>query len=1389
MKRLILFATALVVSVLSINLFAQSADNEDAVIKIDRMNQNAYREGEILVKFKADGAVQMKAPRKAKFATSQVNAIDALFAELGVDSIEQLMPQTGHKNVGRRVRAYNGSEVEVKDLSKLYRLTLKAEKAQSLFEAIDKLKAMDEVEFAEPNYLVYTMALPYDADIYTRDATTYMSEPLHSQQWGMEAIGLPQLWNKNKKSSKRPVIAILDTGVDIEHPDLAANIWTNTAESNGISGQDDDANGFKDDIHGWDFINNTTVKNDFNGHGTHCAGIAAAVGNNHIGITGANPDALIMPVTVMQSTGTGDIATIVKGIDYAAANGADVISMSIGGYSYSQAEEQALGRAYANAVIVAAAGNDFKCIKPHFCSINKSSQNGPMFPAAFTFVLGVEASADAVGNLAGFSNYDEDGPIYSTFGEDKLYNYELRAPGVQIMSTFPGGRYKYLNGTSMACPLVAGAVSRLLQCKETLSWELLFGDLIHTRVVGGLGNVNFLAAYNITDADRKPELSLVTCSIADSVEGDGDSRADAGETLEIYPTFKNAWGQAENVRFWIQTGYYNESTWVPDDETLVTHLQESVNFGKTISSYAKATSANPWRMAISPNCADGRQINLTLFATCDNMQGTLRQHLVLNVENGVEIGGMLTEDLTLYPNVHYIVTKPLAIPAGVTLTIKPGTIIKFKDGTGISISKYADVLIPNKNDVWSVAGVNVLASSGFIVAKGTPDSMIVFTKANGETGNFKLDFGMYPPYVSLKSTSLYHYIDTTSTYDFLYEDYDLQAPLEYVMIEGMTENSISLYMAYMRLRNSIIKNCVPGANGIRSCTFSQCNLIGINTHYPILRENGSYSSLFASSNLANNVSRYSNYFDSQDGFRADYATAARNSNIFPQDLNEARPFILLSKSSAPAVFKMNANYYGSSKESEVRKYIYDIEKNYGYGYFDISDMLTRPSAEAHGIVWKILVDGIDAQDEFELLPPIGVGKHKCEVYFNRPMDVSIAPNVSFGVRQPYTQHQVAENGSWSADSTIYTAYFTISGKSVTDGLNTFKVYGAEDNEHFEIPEENFRFHMEVAAAGSMSTGLMAEAGLGKVTLTWETDEEDFADLLGYNIYRWTGDTIRWDAHWENGQYVQAGWRIDTICINSSLIDAEDTQFIDYDVIPGKDYYYVIRQITTSLSSYDLSNAVVARPLTAIKGDANGSMGVDVADVITEVNYITGQNPQPFIFEAADVNSDNDVNIIDVVATVNLILNPSSSTSAINEGNVSYSIENGILYVETDVVLGGVQCTFAADNEQTITPLAALDEFEQVGTWQAENQYLFLAYSMSGKTLGVGKHALLQIGDAELTNIVLSDAQGHNIPMIPGVSTALDGTTFVPACSKYIQNGNLFIRLGERTYDVMGTEVR
>ena len=302
----------------------------------------------------------------------------------------------------------------------------------------------------------------------------------------------------------------------------------------------------------------------------------------------------------------------------------------------------------------------------------------------------------------------------------------------------------------------------------------------------------------------------------------------------------------------------------------------------------------------------------------------------------------------------------------------------------------------------------------------------------------------------------------------------------------------------------------------------------------------------------------------------------------------------------------------------------------------------------------------------------------------------------------------------------------------------------------EIPEENIRFNVQVSAAGSLSTGLVAEAGLGRVALQWNTDEKDFEDLLGYNIYRYTEDSK------------------DTTIINESILEGSEDAFTDYDVVPGKTYYYYIKQLTTSLQSYDLSNAVAATPLTAKKGDANGSMSVDVADIVTEVAYLTGNNPQPFIFEAADVNSDNTVNILDIVGTVNIITNPAVSSLGFSDNNTAtYSIEDGILYVETPVVLGGVQFAFEAEAE--ISALEALNGFEQM-TWNTAENLNFMAYSMSGKTIGVGKHALLYVGDAEMKKIILSNAHGQNIPAIKKTATNLSS---VEAMQMRLPNPNPF----------------
>ena len=273
------------------------------------------------------------------------------------------------------------------------------------------------------------------------------------------------------------------------------------------------------------------------------------------------------------SNGTGDIATIVRGINYAARNGADVLSMSFGTYAYSIALEQALAQAYQSAVLVAAAGNDGAVIDLRCNPFTP----GPMFPAAFTFVLGVQATQQnpgLCGYRACFSNYDCDGPTFSQFNEEQLYNYELSAPGASIYSTVSNGGYRNYNGTSMACPLVAGGVSALLHAKPYPTQEMLWGDLINYSG----DNVDFKAVY---DAGPAPAvLQFVAYEVCDSTFGDGDNRPDAGETLDIYPTIRTVWGATDSIRLWIDFDEF-------EDNTTIEFLQNNVDFGRSLSAYSK----------------------------------------------------------------------------------------------------------------------------------------------------------------------------------------------------------------------------------------------------------------------------------------------------------------------------------------------------------------------------------------------------------------------------------------------------------------------------------------------------------------------------------------------------------------------------------------------------------------------------------------------------------------------------------------------------------------------------------------------------------------------------------------------------------------------------------
>lgn len=1388
-----------------------SNNNDDEVNKVDpSVARNAYRPGEVIVKFKETSAVQMRC-KAGKFQTSGLSKVDKVLNYLGVNEADQLMPLTGNKVHRSVMRSYSGEEITDRDLSGLYRLRMDNANI-TVDEAVTRLKELEEVDYAEPNYLVFTMST---------DADTYTAEPLYTEQWGPAAINLDQLWAMPKlEGAERPVIAILDTGIDITHPDLADNIWTNSAESTGAEGEDDDNNGYADDVHGWDFINQTAKIADYNGHGTHCAGIAAAVGDNGIGITGANPDAYIMPITVMQSDGTGDVATIIQGIDYATDNGATFLSMSIGSYAYSIAEEQALAKAYSKATLVAAAGNDGRCIYTG----HHQPGPGPCYPAAFTFVLGVEASNE--NGRVGWSNWDCDGPIYSMpwsdNNEETLHNYELRAPGVNIYSTYPQGRYKAMNGTSMACPLAAGAISRLMQCKDftyhVLNREILFGDLIH-GANQQTGIMDIMAAYNIKDEDRKPTLWLVSTELNDEAEGDGDFRPDAGEIIDLYPTLRNDWGNATNIKLHLSVGE-NE------DETIIESLTNDVDFGKNLSSYGKAKSDNPIRFKIADNCADNRHIRLSLSVTCDELSAPIvYDDIVIVVENGIELGGVINEDMTLYPNKHYIVTKNIAIPEGKTLTIMPGTRLEF----------YQDCFIK---------------SEGKLIANGKPDSLIVFTThnsanswrgimshnsyetchiinnnyniyTNADTTLFTLARTDDTP-INFDSFYTYRFVpqnwegqSSWSVSDYLADSYsDSLGELSFIWMndkqnlmidpEFITPPVLQMLSDFREVCSSFSEswseespkeivfycntgytNCAISDNpcdtiaycmidnvsfeGSPALYFKDCIICPSEYNFHMLdytvngiRNNflnpnaGHLSSLskysMAYSNYVNFVSKNSNWLYSD----------LRSSNLIHSGCDFVwlnLPFMMIGHDNGITTDHAEwPSWLGTGKEEVIRPYVYDSMNPLVdcFTTVDLSNMPTRPYNEAHGIVWKVVVDGYDAQDEFDLLPPLGVGRHKFEVYYNRDdIDTTFTPTITMGVRPPYTQIGIAEDGGWSVKDSVsvYTAYLNITGKLQADGLNRIRVMGGKDHDHFDIPNEYWRFNVLVQAAGSMATGFAAEAGMGNVKLTWNNENNDFEDAMGFNVYRYTmlNDSV-------------AG---DTIRLNQMILDLDTDQFTDYEVTPGETYYYYYKVLSTDLKEYDISNVVAATPLTSTLGDANASGEVDVADVITTVNYAAGMEPRPFIFEAADVNVDTEIDILDVIGIIRIITNPNAASSTASiESVAEYWVKDGVVWLETPVDLAGVQVSLDAPQGSSITPTEDLNGFEKVSTWLADNDYLFLAYNMAGRTISAGRHPILNIGANEIADIRLSDTYGHNVMATPSIVTAVeninaDGKRAVP----------------------------
>ncbi len=459
--------------------------------------------GIVVVKLKS--ATIAQSLTKASTVTG-LFSLDARLQRLGALSVQKMFR---HKPIP--------TNSEIPDISRFLKVRIPERTSPAM--AAQELESDPNMEYAEPVYIRRLLATPND--------------PKYSQQWFLPQIKAPQAWNVQKGDSS-VIIAILDTGVDYDHEDLAGNVWTNEAEVNGSPGVDDDDNGYVDDIHGWDFGDNDADPNDMpsgspgRGHGTGCAGLACAVTNNGIGVAGVSWNCRFMAIKIDPDDDRFISAVPpYQGIIYAVDNGADVISNSWGGDEYSKWEQEVIDYAYYKGAILVCAA----------CNANSETV---FYPASYRHTISI-AAVDPNDVKTYYSNY---GPWIDLCAPS--------ADGVSwLLTTYPDDQYQNFGGTSGATPVASGVFGLVKSLHPDWSNDLIIRQVLLTadNIDGlnsqyqnkmGHGRVNaYQALTSIPQIEPDARLEIFACTLDDSTYGNNDGAFDPGEIIRLHVSIQN----------------------------------------------------------------------------------------------------------------------------------------------------------------------------------------------------------------------------------------------------------------------------------------------------------------------------------------------------------------------------------------------------------------------------------------------------------------------------------------------------------------------------------------------------------------------------------------------------------------------------------------------------------------------------------------------------------------------------------------------------------------------------------------------------------------------------------------------------------------------------------